>query len=338
MSIEGAMLGGSFLPEQEFKDLMKQVWDQQQGNIKAAIHNCILNIESGNILMAYKNWELFQTDILKNPKTQILAITNFYNHNGGQQWQLMDEVNSIETSGLINVAQVDADLKRIYCSEILAQHLSGLFKSVSGGQMTYDEICYCYEQATSTIKQRLNQEKYGDKTYTYKEGIYGGLFEAGYRGKVADAYLNHLGALHWNYLDNFLNKGTSLNTLEKIAHASVEQEERSQGYYNFLQLLLNSLNTTGWQTGGDLIVANSQGQIVANIQLKTSGGEGASIGHINTSKLLTSLQRIEQLYNNPIELINNFYNLLKTSAIMEQVGDAVIQTAYDLAEKNLKLK
>ena len=82
MSIEGAMLGGSFLPEQEFKDLMKQVWDQQQGNIKAAIHNCILNIESGNILMAYKNWELFQTDILKNPKTQILAITNFYNHNG----------------------------------------------------------------------------------------------------------------------------------------------------------------------------------------------------------------------------------------------------------------
>jgi hypothetical protein len=45
----------------------------------------------------------------------------------------------------------------------------------------------------------------------------------------------------------------------------VKQEERAIHNLNFIKLLMASTNRTAWYTGGDLIVTNSSGQVVANI-------------------------------------------------------------------------
>ena len=100
-----------------------------------------------------------------------------------------------------------------------------------------------------------------------------------------------------------------------------------------------STNRTAWYTGGDLIVTNSRGEVVANIQLKTSSGTGAWIGNIRTATLKNQILLIKTtLLSDHYITAQNFYEMLKTSSVGEALGDAVIKEAYFLAEKNLKLK
>jgi lipoprotein signal peptidase len=49
----------------------------------------------------------------------------------------------------------------------------------------------------------LNPIKYGNGVYTYKVAVYGNVFDRYLHGKIADAYLNHIGATHWEILNNF---------------------------------------------------------------------------------------------------------------------------------------
>lgn len=341
MSVEGAMLGGSFLPEKEFKELMLLLWQEKNQDIIALLDECEQNIISGAIKKAYITWDKFQTIILKNPSTQLLAITHFYNNNGKTQtWSLMDEAEAIEDKGLINVTKVSEDLKKAYCSDILASHLSNLFQTVTGDSMSYDEIVYCYSVKKKQLLESLNDIKYGTKDYKYLNAVYGNKRGRYLNGQVADAYLNHLGGHHWKTLDAFFNSKGDSSMLESIRNKFVKPEEESKGYLNFVKLLLASLNNTGWQTGGDLIVADSSGRVIANIQLKTSGGVGDQIGRISTASLLTNIKLLKQdiLTGNAEVIINDFYNLLKTSAQFEELGDAVIQSAYDLAKNTLQLQ
>ena len=99
-----------------------------------------------------------------------------------------------------------------------------------------------------------------------------------------------------------------------------------------------STNRTAWYTGGDLIVTNSQGKIVANIQLKTSGGTGSWIGNIRTATLKNQINLIKKtLLTDHQKTAENFYSMLKTSTASAALGDAVIDEAYNLAKKALKL-
>ena len=338
MSYEGAMLGGYLLPKQEFISLMVELLQVKDKAIGVALDNTLKFIDAGQVKMAYSEWNKFQTELLMNPTTSLLAILNFYSSQN-QTWTFVDdEENAIANkSGALNIEKIDQDLKREYNSQILTKHLSNMFNDVSG-RMEDDEIHYLYGLNKSEIYKQLNPIKYGDGVYTYKAAVYGNVFGKYLNGKIADAYLNHIGATHWEYLNNFSQKGVLPNG-DHLLNSSVKQEERAIHNLNFIRLLMASTNRTAWYTGGDLIVTNGAGQVVANIQLKTSSGTGAWIGNIRTATLKNQILLIKTtLLNDHQTTAQNFYEMLKTSSVGESLGDAVIKEAYSLAEKNLKLK
>lgn len=336
MSYEGAMLGGYLLPQDTFIKLMTEMLDSNENIIELYLNNTLKYIDSGQVKDAYNEWNRFQVEVLKNPTVSLLAILNFRSSKN-QTWTFIDdEANAIANQqGALNIQAIGKELKREYNSQIFTKHLSNLFKSVAG-RMEQDEVNYMWGLESSDVKKRLNPIKHGDGLYTYKAAVYGSIAGRFYNGKIADAYLNHIGATHWEYLNNFSKTGYL--PPEDLMHASVKQEERAVHNLNFIKLLMASMNRTAWYTGGDLIVTNAQGEVVANIQLKTSGGEGSWIGNIRTSKLRNEILLLKQsLSSNHQETAGKFYNALKTSSVGEELGDAVIEEAYNFAKINLEL-
>lgn len=330
------MLGGYLLPEKEFVQLMTEMLDAKEQNINLYLNNVLNYINRGQVKDAYHEWNKFQVELLKNPTTSLLAILNFRSSKD-QTWTFVDdEENAIlNQTGALNIESIEQGLKREYNSQVFTKHLSNLFRSVNG-EMETDEINYMWGLESSDIKKRLNPIKYGDGLYTYKVAVYGSIAGRFYNGKIADAFLNHIGATHWEYLNSFSQKG--FLPPDDLLHSSVKDEERAIHHLNFVKLLIASTNRTSWYTGGDLIVTNSSGQVVANVQLKTSGGSGSWIGNIRTASLKSQIVKIQEtLFSDHQKTAQSFYTSLKTSSVGEQLGDAVIEEAYYLAKQHLNL-
>jgi hypothetical protein len=130
--------------------------------------------------------------------------------------------------------------------------------------METDEVLYLYDLNRSDLYQRLNPVKNTKGTYLYKNIIYGDISGRFYNGKIADAFLNHIGATHWEILNSFSQSGQLIDA-DHLLHSSVKAEERAIHKLNFVHLLMASTNRTAWYTGGDLIVTNTEGKVVANI-------------------------------------------------------------------------
>lgn len=337
MSYEGAMIGGYLLPEKEFITLMIELLKEKDKIIEKYLDNTLAFISAGQVKKAYGEWNKFQTQLLMNPTTSLLAILNFYS-SSNQTWTFVDDEENaiINKSGALGLEKIDTGLKREYNSQILTKHLSNLFTDISG-QMEVDEIHYLYGLNRSEIYQQLNPIKYGNKVYTYQTAVYGNVFGKYLSGKIADAYLNHIGSTHWEILNNFSQTGELIDG-DHLLNSSVKQEERAIHNLNFIRLLMASTNRTAWYTGGDLIITNSKGQVVANIQLKTSGKAGSWIGNIRTSTLEKQIKLIKTtLLLDHEQTAKNFYSMLKTSSATSALGDAVIEEAYMLAKKGLGL-
>lgn len=336
MSYEGAMLGGYLLPEKEFKEALAVIIKNDKNRFILALRDILHFIELKEIRIAYQKWDYFQTEILKNPTVDLLAITNWYNSKGKpQQWIFTKEINALHKGGQIDITKIKDEMKKTYYSKILTQHLSNLFKTLNESELSYEEQLEIYEnQRFSDVKSRLSIAKANGKDYRYGPIIYGqGAKNNGvsFRGKAADAFVNHLGKIHQEI---FISQ--NLNTTSLEPEHSVKAEEDMMRRFGFLHLLLASLNNTGWWTGGDLIITSPTGKILANIQLKTSAGLGENIGQIKTKTLSVLIQDlINKLLLNDDTVIDNFYEALKTSSVSEELGDAVIEDLEQLAIENI---
>ena len=133
---------------------------------------------------------------------------------------------------------------------------------------------------------------------------------------------------------NSKNYRTRPSIFLEIEGKNVFLEEGHPGFYN---LLIDSTNTTGWYSGGDLIITDSKGEVVASIQLKTSGGSGETIGTIKRDRLNkaidTLLLLIDQENN---QFISKFYDLVKTSTV-SPINNCIDQTVENIIKQNLNL-
>ena len=338
MSQEGAMLGGFFLQESDFKTLITEVINNNSEDLLNRIISIRANIADGNVRLAYHEWDLLQTEVLKNPKTQLLAILNFSNKSK-QTWEFMEEEETLSRGGNMSLSRVDAAMKQVYSSDILAEHLGGLFTTVEKDEMTFDEVNHAFnDKKTKAKKTFLNDIKYGDKRYIYRPAIYGRIDQTPFRGKVADAYLQHIGKTHWDDFSRFLNSGDT-SSIEHFRNTTVKQEEAKYGKFSFVDMLIESNNATAWYTGGDLIVTGPDGRVIANIQLKTSWGSGENIGNIAKASLDKALLKLEtDLRTGNSNIANDFYETLKTSTASEALGEAAANAVYDLAKESLGIK
>ena len=332
MSYDGAMLGGYLLPEKEFKNALYTILQQDKNKILLALKNVLQFIRQGEIKQAYLKWDYFQSEILKNPTVDLLAILNWYDPKGNpQQWVFAKESEALHKGGQIDITQISDQFKKTYYSAVLTQHLSNLFKTLSKEELSYEEQKEIYDNSLfSEVKSRLSYAKHNGKNYRYGPIIYGKGAEnngVSYRGKAADAFVNHLGKIHQEIFTS-----QDLNTVSLEPEHSVRSEEDMMRRFGFLHLLLASLNNTGWWTGGDLIITDMTGKVIANIQLKTSTSLGAAIGQIKTATLAVLIDNlINKLSSNDISVVDDFYETLKTSTVGEELGDKVISDLENLA-------
>jgi len=349
MSYEGAMLGGYLLPEEQFVDLFTKLLIENRSNIMNRITRIRGQIHSKNIAAAYAAWDRLQNEIFANPTVELLTIVDLDLEKTGAKWTFSSEFEILTKTGRLSLSRLNQMFKAQYQLESWDKHLNGLYTSVSTERLSYDEIMFLWGLKKGTINERLGltesdlsltskmlaEARWGTRDYRYMTIVYAGQ-GINSRGKIADAFLNHMGKMHSELLGSKVMTNFDINE----ENSSVMQEENIHEF-GFLKLLLESLNNTPWFTGGDLITTDEYGKVLLNIQLKTRdiGSKSRSFSEINYKALDKELGYIHNMFNKKEsneEIAKRFFRMLKTSTVTEAIGDKVRDEGYALAEENLR--
>lgn len=340
--LEGAMIGGTLIPEKEFKMVLKEEIlnnEEYLTELRRLIRISINNIRSNDMKNLYKNIEKIETELLKNPATSLMVINNISIDGAKKNFYLHeDEKVFIKKSGSIRGAKLLKEkVLQEELSDILSNHLTNFIKEVETYKFTKKEIKEFFNDdifLNYTTKREMGSRA-RDSDYNLKYIIYGNNPQ--YLGQIADAFLNHIGNMHKNLL---LTKGKKLSQLQELPY-SIREEEG----VNFFHLLVNSTNSTGWWTGGDLILLGENNQVVANIQLKTKQGSSlGKMGKITSATLYDDLLELQNMFEQET-LVNidffadKFYKTFKTSGITEKTEEElykyVNQKAMEVARQAL---
>ena len=331
----GAMIGGSFLPEKEFKEIIKELFDSSDNVLKIRnILNTIIKY-SDNPQIIYNNIEKLETEIFKNPATSLLLIANLDDPLGHYTWSYNYKESKLLDKGYLKYTKMlKKDILAQKYSQFLSEHLLDLINYIEHTKLKNDEIddyFAHYSFKSAKIKSELGK-KVHDNGGSLLNAVYG--MNPTYKGQIADAFLNHLGNKH-NEL--FLEKGIEIEKITPFKK-SVKEEEGS----HFLQLLLDSTNSTGWQTGGDLILV-SNNQVVANIQLKTILNENGQGQKIKTDNIVKQVQKLrdfidKDLVYNKDKFADIMWDFLNTSAIFDKISKTMTDDAVKIVKQKLNLK
>lgn len=340
--VQGAMIGGYLIPEDQFKQILKDFLQNQQNkkNIQNIINTAIRNAENKEIKRLYNNIEKLENEILKNPATQLMTIIFEKKEDefiGAKEWYLRKrEKTAITNAG--NISKIKAMTQRLRSQEIrdlLSNHLNNMIKNVQ--TETIDNIDEFFNKYNFSEEKKSKIGKNASHShYSLQKIIYGDNKQ--YLGQIADAFLNHLGNFHRGVL--FSNYDLTDNDIANLKK-SVKEEEND----NYYQLLINSTNNTGWWTGGDLIILDNDGKVLASIQLKTTS-ESSSWSHdISYKQIGNDLKILKRnLLENEDEFINKFYQDFKTSGVAQDIidtgiqeGEEAIEDTLDKIRKNLKI-
>lgn len=332
--VEGAMLGGSFIPEKEFKEIIKEYFDNSDNVIKIRnILNTILQYND-NPRIIYNNIEKLQTELFKNPVTSLLLITNYKSPVGNYQWYFKSqEGKAVTNSGIISYLEATKkSLLEEQYTQILSDHLLDLIRVVENTKLANSEIDNYFNRYTFQSykrKQQMGVRAHDDGSLM--NIVYGDLEPDKRRGQIADAFLNHLGNMHRSLFTQ------GIETITPFVQ-TVEQEEGT----HFLQLLIDSTNSTGWWTGGDLILVNNN-KVIANIQLKTIiNSKSGKVGTIKTDTILKQIQKLrdfieKDLVYNKEKFADIMYDTFQTSAIFDNVSKQIKEDAIKIARQELGL-
>lgn len=330
MVIKGALIGSQLLPKEQFIDVFVQKLSQHYNNFKNQLKNISTLVQKNqeDYQGAYLAWEQLQTSLLGNEKVQLLAVTHFYNKDGKQEWKIYDEAQVITSSGIINLQRATKNIQSLATSQIFAKHLSGLFNSLKSEKPSKEML--------NKIRKAIQINSYG-KDPVFKDAIWSMEEQktVKYRGQVADAFLQHVGVYHSNYLTSNSNK-----ILKNFSRSAFNEE----GPDSWTDRLIESKNRTGWWTGGDLILTDAQGNVIFNLQLKTSAKEGVSIGKISLVEFQKNIDSLINLLDNKNsykKIAEQFYRMVETSGVVSKVENVVKDTTQTLVspiENALKRK
>lgn len=339
--VQGAMLGGTLLPEKEFKELLFELLKNTdfEKQLVLFINRAIKKAEDGNLTGLYNEIEILETQLFQNPETSLMVITNLKSPIGDYSWSWVHSEKNTLTDKGGNIQLLEAlkgEIKKAQITQALSEHLLNMINIVEFEKMTnedYDNLFNNYsfgsKKTKKDIGKRVADKNIHGKTMAYI--FYGNKGVAQRRGQIADAFLNHVGNMHRAILGDF-----TFNRVPQF-QANVKDEEGP----NFYQLLIDSANNVGWQTGGDLILLDGN-KIVANIQLKTiQNASDNYVGKITFDKILEDLYRFKDFIDkgeifNKEYFINHCYNFFKTSGIMNEVADKIMEIPIEYAKQNLK--
>ncbi len=273
----------------DFVQYFTAYFEQNKTAINAAIQELetVLNniktksLNKENAEAFHKAWKNFQQVVLLNTKDLELIVG--YRAPGSTSVEFSRIVNmadATENTNLIRTGNeavkqamrwAEQSEKAQKAEKALQSHLNGFIGTLYS-KLSETEKDALIKQNFDAIPNRWKKYNLGTVLdgKRWQEVFYEQYYSGQGLGKAYDAYMNHV-ANHHTALYSYLATSGAANTgnIPNMRHSVYNEEGGAGGH--FPVLLNESLNTTGWYTGGDIVIVDPKTmEVVYNIQLKTT--------------------------------------------------------------------
>lgn len=348
--VTGAYFGDKLLPEEQFK---KQACENLQNSnfIQLAIAwlrgIAAKRQNKKEFSRAYQEWQQFQKLYLLNKTPISLLVISDFTSDSGQKMKtgstqatfVEDQSLVLDPSGTLKtnakaIESLGQKAAQELVSEVLVRHYNNLMQTVNSDIVSKDFETAIRIQTLDYYSPWGNQKlairnRYykNNQNNTYRTVIWGKTQDAQFRGQVADAFFNHLGALHQSM---FSSGGIQISKLlANNFNKTVRQEEGT----GFLQRLINARNNTHWASGGDINIVDENLNKIASIQLKTvASNTKTTVGSLSRVSFFNMIENlIRALENSDYEVYaNTLYQKLQTTAFIKNSANTAAEITNDL--------
>lgn len=368
----GVIFGDYFLNYELFEPIFVEWYSQKKDDFKNALETEVIApieqmivIENNKVVSKhgaavrkadydaakiYNAWERLSQEYFGNSPVTLLIGAKF--NSSKYQWtNTINESDVINQKGIAvrkkaleNLKDAADNIKSIYAAadvqDIINRHIDNMMQQLNGYELSTPEALAMH-QLLEARRSALNNASFHFTGATYNQIIFGSQQNA--EGKQLDAFMNHMGNYHaeiFNLLSSKMVSGTDLmnSTVQDI-------EDDFPGIFSNTDevqpWLLDSLNSASWLTGGDIIVLNSKGSVIYNIQLKTTKrGKTFEVATSSLYKFAIEMRNLMDEDATPEELAKLMFERLATTAANQ--GPAIekfyTEEVYKDIEKNLNMR
>lgn len=368
----GVIFGDYFLNYELFEPIFVEWYSQKRDDFKNALETEVIApieqmtvIENNKVVSKhgaavrkadydaakiYNAWERLSQEYFGNSPVTLLIGAKF--NSSKYQWtNTINESDVINQKGIAvrkkaleNLKDAADNIKSIYAAadvqDIINRHIDNMMQQLNGYELSTPEALAMH-QLLEARRSALNNASFHFTGATYNQIIFGSQQNA--EGKQLDAFMNHMGNYHaeiFNLLSSKMVSGTDLmnSTVQDI-------EDDFPGIFSNTDevqpWLLDSLNSASWLTGGDIIVLNSKGSVIYNIQLKTTKrGKTFEVATSSLYKFAIEMRNLMDEDATPEELAKLMFERLATTAANQ--GPAIekfyTEEVYKDIEKNLNMR
>lgn len=368
----GVIFGDYFLNYELFEPIFVEWYSQKRDDFKNALETEVIApieqmivIENNKVVSKhgaavrkadydaakiYNAWERLSQEYFGNSPVTLLIGAKF----NGSKYQWTNTINesdvinqkgiAVRKKALENLKDAADNIKSIYAAadvqDIINRHIDNMMQQLNGYELSTPEALAMH-QLLEARRSALNNASFHFTGATYNQIIFGSQQNA--EGKQLDAFMNHMGNYHaeiFNLLSSKMVSGTDLmnSTVQDI-------EDDFPGIFSNTDevqpWLLDSLNSASWLTGGDIIVLNSKGSVIYNIQLKTTKrGKTFEVATSSLYKFAIEMRNLMDEDATPEELAKLMFERLATTAANQ--GPAIekfyTEEVYKDIEKNLNMR
>lgn len=295
----------------------------------------------------YSAWEHISLEYFGNSPVTLIVGAKF--GESSFQWTNIlnekDVVNekgiNVRKKGLQKLQEQMQDNQAVFAAaniqNIINQHYESLLTQLDSYTLSKDEAIAMH-QLLAARGSALNRP--GFTGSTYNQIVFGSQRNAS--GKQLDAFMNHMGDLHAQVF-SLMSQG--IIPAESLSDMTLEVEDDFPSIFqNTDQVqpwLVDSLNSASWLTGGDIVVVNSKGAVIYNIQLKTtSRGKTFDVAVSSLYEFATKMLALINEDATPQELAQLMFKKLQTTSAndIDNTEKFYEEKIYELVEKNLKLR
>ncbi len=308
-----------------------------------------------NTAQVLADWNHIETTYLGNDPVELMIT-----------WRSSKDLDSeIVFSTRLDMETMSADKKSISLSLDRALALHEETKYVKAMEEIQDVLNEHYKNMMSNLKTPLSLEeaqrfhkflgpkgknsKANELHYSYAHGNSEGylrFFSEGQeqsQGILMDCFLNHIAGHHHQIL-NIMTTTSDLSTVSDIVLAqainSLKTDFRSEfeNENEFYEWMYRGTNKTPWYKGGDLVIFDTNGRIVLNIQAKNNFNNSAA--ELSFDSFVTELKRLMKYQVSEKEGIKRrmweiFSMEIEHNAVPAKIDNKIEQTAEKLVENGL---
>ncbi len=352
----GIIFHDLFVDEELFIPNFKKYYEEKRENIEKTVSSLLSLLNRFNRKTVTKamatefkeQWDQFQIEVLGNQQPLELLVAYRDNDLSRNNIQFSTIVEQREVEETVNTKHgyiyginsgnelITESFKIIQArgvEKFLQKHLGDLMN-----QLYYDKIDGPNAEKLHDYHSYLLPEKYSTSDRSKRQHITGlrwyQLFYQNmgfqqWQGNAYEAYFNHM-AKHEPAIFNYLSKKGAkdidiLNFQQQRKRVFVEEGGETYNLGNFPKLMFGQQNNIAWYAGGDIVIVNNKGQVVYNIQLKTTTSSAKTVFEekvVSLQKFLKKFVSAQTVDEKAKLLFNNFKNTVANSQVVDELGEA----------------